>query len=273
MKNASGAKDQNAKNRIVISSNKVFSNRRKVFFVLIVLGVLGASLFYWMIGGGVIEQAKMASYLKNKYGAEFNVTNVHTEGAGLGMSGVQVASAHPVNNGSLHFKVVDRGSNNFSDEYLNQLWSKQAEELLGKFIDSNLTNISSYKFEVLPEYNLTNTDYPTSGSTINVKDALRTYSSQLKSTVWIKSSEATDNNQPSESELRRAFIFLTFLSELGISNGTASYVYTEPTYTEKNKYGDLIYRYKISLNADRLRDINNPDQLKEYFSDRTKEGM
>ena len=237
-----------------------------VITVLIMAGVVGYVWWHNTIG----ERAEMESYLEQKYGKKFEVTEIRTEGAGIGMPGTPVAKANLVGDDSLQFKVWDKGGRSFSDEYLRILWSAQAKKLLGEFVDNNLPDVDSYSFEVLPDYDLVNTNYPSTKTVIGFKDTLNKYPEQLASNISIKSSRAASHDEPSGSELERAFIFIQFVKQLGITTGNVSYIYTDPSYTETNKYGDAIYRYQISIDASELKDIESREQLNTYFQDRIK---
>lgn len=96
------------------------------------------------------EQAKMASYLRDKYGKEFIVEDYRVEGSGLGVEGDPTADAYPKDNSHLKFEVWDRGkfhndNHAYSDNYINAVWSKEQTQIMSNSVSQIFGYTPDYK--------------------------------------------------------------------------------------------------------------------------------
>jgi hypothetical protein len=96
------------------------------------------------------ERSKMESYLKEKYGKNFRVSNIRTEGAGLGVRGEIDGDASPVGDKSLTFKVQDM-TGGLHDQYAAATWQEQEKPKLAA-IASEFGNLVTASPEIYVLY-------------------------------------------------------------------------------------------------------------------------
>ncbi|MFZ1248886.1 MAG: hypothetical protein WAQ24_01030 [Candidatus Saccharimonadales bacterium] len=116
------------------TSRKISFTSKK--FIVALAGLLVVLLgFWWFVGGGsqINEQKKMANYLKGKYGQEFVVENIRTDGSGFGVRGETRGDAYPKNNTKMIFRIASAGGG-YHDQYAGAIWSDAEESALrGRF--------------------------------------------------------------------------------------------------------------------------------------------
>ena len=84
-------------------NSRLKPNRKRISKLWVAAGVvvLIAATCLLINGSVMIEQYKMAQYLKEKYGKEFAVDTPKREASGLGAEGYLVATARPRNDNTL----------------------------------------------------------------------------------------------------------------------------------------------------------------------------
>lgn len=114
-------------------NSRLKPNRKHISKLWVAAGVvvLIAATYLLINGSIMIEQYKMAQYLKEKYGKEFVVENYRIEGGGIGVEGDPTADAYlSSKNEDIRFKVwdygnVNEGTHQYRDDYINQRWNKE----------------------------------------------------------------------------------------------------------------------------------------------------
>ena len=86
---------------------------------------------------GVMKQAKMNKYLKDKYGKEFILKNLRKEGSGLGVEGDLTADAYEKANQSRKFRVWEDPPGVYHDTYLNVVWNAYEEPKLMAYLNNS----------------------------------------------------------------------------------------------------------------------------------------
>ena len=86
---------------------------------------------------GVMKQAKMNKYLKDKYGKEFILKNLRKEGSGLGVEGDLTADAYEEANQSRKFRVWEDPPGVYHDTYLNVVWNAYEEPKLRAYLNNS----------------------------------------------------------------------------------------------------------------------------------------
>lgn len=221
------------------------------------------------------QQNSMAIHLKNKYGQDFIVTNYRIEGSGLGVEGAVVADARPANDHDLLFRVSDRGNSTFADNYALTYWSQQGKELAEKEIKIQVPEVNTVSFTATGDINQnfhTMENYPYTGSIPDVRTVLKDHPGRLKVSFSAHSNTTTTEQEPSTEQLAQAYKVILYARNLGIENGTVGYTYSHPDYDESNSLGYKVPRYTILVNASNIDEIQQPEQLVQYFSDRKNKG-
>lgn len=135
----------------------VKSTNKKTWRIVLVaaLILLVGFVFYWTVGGGnkMSAQAKMATYLENKYGKEFVVENYRVEGSGIGVEGDPTADAYPKTEPDLKFLIWDRGkfhlgNHAYSDGYVAALWQNEEKERLANALQQTLGYLPEFSVEI-----------------------------------------------------------------------------------------------------------------------------
>lgn len=85
--------------------SKLKSTRKRIskFWIIAGVAILIAAIYLLINGGALVEQHKMAQYLKEKYGKEFIVNIPKREASGLGVEGYLIATARPRSDDALWF--------------------------------------------------------------------------------------------------------------------------------------------------------------------------
>ena len=121
-------------------NSRLKPNRKRISKLWVAAGVaviaiiLTTTVYFLhsLINGGVlVEQQKMAQYLKEKYGKEFVIENYRIEGNGIGVEGDPTADAYlSSKNEGIRFKVwdygnINEGTHQYRDDYINQRWNNE----------------------------------------------------------------------------------------------------------------------------------------------------
>ncbi len=86
---------------------------------------------------GVVKQARMSKYLKDKYGKEFILKNLRKEGSGLGVEGDLTADAYEKADQSKKFSVWEDPPGVYHDTYLNVIWNAYEEPKLRAYLNNS----------------------------------------------------------------------------------------------------------------------------------------
>ena len=116
-----------------ITRNK---NHRLIVYAGVVIVILLFAACAIMVSG-VMKQAKMNKYLKDKYGKEFILKNLRKEGSGLGVEGDLTADAYEEANQSRKFRVWEDPPGVYHDTYLNVVWNAYEEPKLRAYLNNS----------------------------------------------------------------------------------------------------------------------------------------
>lgn len=112
------------------------SNWKRWALWIVPLTILLAGYVAWSSWvSPMIEQSKMTTYLKEKYGEEFVVGGAIYKNSGLGVKGIWEAEAYPKDDSALKFRV-GASEYDFSDQYMAAIWSKEATPEFKKYVSS-----------------------------------------------------------------------------------------------------------------------------------------
>lgn len=101
---------------------------KRLIWILVSVGILLVALAVWWFAAGSNASTTRAirNYLHDKYGQEFVVENLRTEGASLGMPGQKTADAYNAKDPSLKFETGKFPEGQYFDDYMRALWSREA---------------------------------------------------------------------------------------------------------------------------------------------------
>lgn len=85
----------------------------------------------------MIEQSKMTTYLKEKYGEEFVVEAPVRKAYGLGVEGYLQANAYPKKSPDLNFSVQS-SSSGITDRYPSAVWQNDQEDIVQQLVKGSL---------------------------------------------------------------------------------------------------------------------------------------
>ena len=239
------------------------NKKRWLMWCIPITTVLIGVFLYWVVGGsGMSEQAKMATYLKEKYGKEFVVENYRVEGAGLGVEGDPTADARSVDEASLKFEVWDRGSGQFSDDYLSYLWSKEARRKLDSFVQATFPRADEFLVSVAPR-DTVNFKF-SRGTTPSIEEALDKYGDQMLYSVTVKNTVHVADTEPSKEQLIQALKLFNYVSAQPVGLPRAYYLYKYPDFTQFDQAGKQQYQFSINAEGKELRDVN-AENIKPYY--------
>lgn len=151
--------------------------RRRSFYVAAVAAALVLFALWWLIGGGSTLGARvgMSNYLKSKYNEDFLVKDIQYAG-GLGVDGMWQATASPVANQSLEFRVVNyEKSKQFGDQYAGAIWEREEYRKVEQYVDSlKDPNISNFRVKMGTN---DNGIFPVEGGVPSFDEAVKTHES------------------------------------------------------------------------------------------------
>lgn len=217
------------------------------------------------------EINQMTQYLTQQYGKEFVVENYRIEGEGLAVQGTPTGDAHPIDDPTLQFEVRDsgnyeRGEHTYYDHYLQALWSNQGEESVEKFISAELPDTDSFYLEIRPIAGSQLESYESfKGTTLSLDEALATRRNDVRLTLTIRSGTDASSDEPSISELGRAFKVFDYVTKTGAGSLGAYYLYKNTDFNERDKEGEQLYQYSIGTDGVGFDSINTADDLRAYF--------
>ncbi len=163
-------------------------------------------MLWWFLAGGssLAQRIATESYLKDKYGKDFVVSNYRVEGSGIGIEGDPTADAYPKEDRTLKFEVIDRGrfkegQHAYSDDYPGAVWSREENEN----IKPKLKEIFGY----LPEYELNistlhDLDGQISGEFGSFMQASQKYGEKITYVLRVKANKPFDEENIAKTYLR-----------------------------------------------------------------------
>ena len=153
--------------------------------------VLIAATYLLINGSIMIEQYKMAQYLKEKYGKEFAVDTPKREASGLGVEGYLVATARPRNDNTLRFKVMSSSSGRH-DGYAGAVWTKREYARLDSIIKDIFGSSVKYKINIQSSMSIQTKDINIRGNIPSLEDASRKYGKQIPYSLFIEKIQNSD---------------------------------------------------------------------------------
>lgn len=109
--------------------------QKKLPIISVVIAVVGMAAFFMVWGGTMRDKADMQDYLRDKYGQEFNIKDIKTRGSGLGMPGLRVGTAYPINDSTLTFEVGrSKTTGSYFDGYSGAVWAREERPRVESFL-------------------------------------------------------------------------------------------------------------------------------------------
>lgn len=234
----------------------------------IILLIIAGLVFYWSFGERMIEKTQMESYLKDKYGQEFVVEDVHVTGTGLGMKGAWTAEAYPKLDSSIKFRI-DRSQTTDTisvDQFLEKLWSKQGSAEVEAFLAEEFPNNEGYVLKITPGSPVSSWYKSIQGETPNLAKVLKEHPDHLSYSLSVRDVVMAEGETPSTTQLNNALKVVNFVKSKGAtSEAYINYGYRDASYISYNHAGQQRYQYQIKLERDELQNINTSDDLRRYF--------
>lgn len=174
-------------------SSRLKPNRKRISKLWVAAGVvvLIAATCLLINGSVMIEQYKMAQYLKEKYGKEFAVDTPKREASGLGAEGYLVATARPRNDNTLRFKVMSSSSGRH-DGYAGAVWTKREYARLDSTIKDIFGGSVKYQINIQSSMSIQTKDINIRGNIPSLEDASRKYGKQIPYSLYIEKIQNSD---------------------------------------------------------------------------------
>ena len=192
------AKNQQTKKSSAVSPKK-HRWYKGVLVIVAGLALISVVLFY-IIGGSMAgDKAGMERYLQDKYGQEFEVTDVKSSAVGIGVPGQLIGKVYPVNDRSLVFEVgKSRATDAYFDGYSGAVWAQEERPHVESFLET------IYGAQV-PDFDLTvhiptaEEPDPIRGAVPSISDAMARYKDNFYYSVTVK---LTTNHNLSQNEIQ-----------------------------------------------------------------------
>lgn len=174
-------------------NSRLKPNRKRISKLWVAAGVvvLIAATCLLINGSIMIEQYKMAHYLKEKYGKEFAVDTPKREASGLGAEGYLVATARPRNDNTLRFKVMSSSSGRH-DGYAGAVWTKREYARLDSTIKDIFGGSVKYQINIQSSMSIQTKDINIRGNIPSLEDASRKYGKQIPYSLYIEKIQNSD---------------------------------------------------------------------------------
>ena len=174
-------------------NSRLKPNRKRISKLWVAAGVvvLIAATCLLINGSVMIEQYKMAQYLKEKYGKEFAVDTPKREASGLGAEGYLVATARPRNDNTLRFKVMSSSSGRH-DGYAGAVWTKREYARLDSTIKDIFGGSVKYQINIQSSMSIQTKDINIRGNIPSLEDASRKYGKQIPYSLYIEKIQNSD---------------------------------------------------------------------------------
>lgn len=254
-------------NKAVSTKKKKSSKKRWVLWLVPVVALVGF-ISWSSFGGAMVEQSKMAAYLKEKYGQEFVVKEVRVTGAGLGVQGSWRADAYPKSDPSVKFEIRRSQTTNEIDyeTFLQTKWTKEGSIEVEDFISKNLPDNEGYYLEITPGNSPGNTLYDlVQGSTPSLSEVLKIHKDNIVYTLSVNDVVSTSKAEPSDEPLKNAMKVIDFVKAKAVGMPSINYGYRDTSFTEKTSSSQQKYQYRIKLEREALQKVNSLSDLKQYF--------
>ena len=170
------AKKQQTKKGNLVSPRK-HRWYKGVLVIIAGLALISVVLFY-IIGGSMAgDKTGMEMYLRDRYGQEFEVTDLKDRAVTIGDPGQRVGRGHPVNDTSLTFEVgKSLNTGKYSDTYTAAVWEREGRPEAEAFLKTI--------YQTVPSFDLNAgisslEDNPVKGNVPNLEDAIKKYSSKF----------------------------------------------------------------------------------------------
>lgn len=225
------------------SPNKTKRMDRLVLYIIIavLVTVIGFCSWWFLMGGMYVsEQGKMENYLKDKYGEEFSVSNIHTEGSGLGVRGEIVGEARLRKDPSLKFEITNM-SDGLHDQYPAAVWMREERKSIVKEIQNG---DNSVKIDIDIKI-LSSVDRNIKSPIPNLKDLATSNSEGITYYIHIQESKQFDESKKL-SYMDRLKLASTYLGDLS-SVGNKYISYSVP-YSQE-------YQYGLNIDADKIMHV------------------
>ena len=241
-----------------------------VFASIVVVLVANALIFTRVWKVTPFESAKISTYLKDKYGQEFVVSNLRLE-ASYGSSGYIRADAYPKSDPMLKFTIAqsenDWATNKYDkDGFLQALWTKQANTEVDKFIKEQLPGVDSYNADVHFSPGSKATYDAINGTTPSLDELRQQGLNGFGLSLTVRSVAQVSQGEPTSEQLEHAFKIVDFVKKFGSVSPEIEYAYRDNTFnvlSEKTKTQEYQYAFKIDRNN--INNINSPNDLANYF--------
>lgn len=235
------------------------SRKSSVIVIAIVVLILGG-FYWWFFGGGVYmgEKVKMEQYLEEKYGKEFVVEKPERKASGLGVEGYLEASAHPVSDPGLDFKVRS-SSTSTSDEYVGELWSREEKKRLKPIFNRIFDKNESLELEVRTT-GTARGNLSISGNVPTFESSIQKYGDKVLYILTIKSSRNTVPNELEKNNTAEKLLELRNKIPLSATDVIVNY-YTQPIKTNNSRI------YGISMSGDDFKKIKSSEELTNKFKE------
>lgn len=241
---------------------------KKVLIIGVGLAVIGVALFFSMGDSMASERMRMEEYLNDKYGQEFVVKNVRVTGAGLGVKGAWRGDAYPKSDPSLGFEIRrDQTTDKVDYEtFLQTLWTKQGTSEVEDFLSREFPDREYYSLRISPGNSPGNPLYDLiQGETPSLDDALKNHKDVMVYELVINDVVQVTPEEPSEALLEKVVKVVDFVRSKEVRAPSIHYGYRDSSFTERNRWDQQRYQYRIKLEREQLRDISAPSDLKQYF--------
>ena len=202
------------------------------------------------------EQAAMEQYLEEKYGQEFNVEKPKYEGGGFGVDGTWEATASPVTDKTLIFRVgATKNLDYFSDQYVAAIWSREQAEkaqpaikaIYGDNSGTKVTVRVIFSGDLEKEATLTSPSY---------EDAKRDYAE--RGFYYMYTIHTSSGNDIS-TEAKKVYELIELARKDGIKKVGVRYI--------ERKDGDELVS---NLGASKTDSITDASQVEEYLGKKVK---
>ena len=249
---ASTKQRQQAKSVDAMPSNKG-GWRKKLLFAGAGLVVVVAAAFFVIWGGVMADSANMKKYLEDKYAQKFEVTDIRTRDAGLGIPGLRVGIAHPLKDSDLTFEVgMSQSTGKYFDEYDSAIWEREEKPRVTAFLETIYGSSNIPKFDLIAHIPTSAEPDPIQGRVPSIDEAMSRYGTNFVYDISVKLST---NHDLSEEEIKNHENKIRQLVDFVLAKNISSPGIRYAINVENQNAGYLCNLYKEELsNQSKIED-------------------
>ena len=198
---------------------------KRIFIITAGLALISVALFYIVGGSMTTDETNMEKYLQDKYGQEFDVTDLKDRAVALGDPGQRVGIGHPISDSGLTFEVgKNRKTGVYFDGYSGAVWEREERPRVAAFLQTIYSASTTPNFDLTTHIPTPAAPDPIRGKVPNINDAMTRYKENFFYSLTLKLTADRELSQDEiETHIAHLKEVIKFLLEKNVSHPMIRY--------------------------------------------------